>query len=67
MVKLNFSFSHLEVEIMVAITVRIDLANKVFAVYGVDETGKPVLLLPAQGDAGIVADKRAALPKFAMF
>lgn len=31
---------------MVIITIGIDLAKNVFAVHGVDETGKPVLVRP---------------------
>ena len=40
---------------MAIVTVGIDLAKNVFAVHGVDETGKPVLVRPAV--------KRAALPE----
>jgi transposase len=36
----------LEGEIMVIVTVGIDLAKNVFAVHGVDETGNPVLVRP---------------------
>jgi hypothetical protein len=36
----------LEGEIMVIVTVGIDLAKNVFAVHGVDETGKAVLVRP---------------------
>jgi transposase len=36
----------LEGEIMTIVTVGIDLAKNVFAVHGVDETGKPVLVRP---------------------
>ena len=43
----NFSLTHLEEEIMAIITMGIDLAKNVFAVHGVDETGKPVLVRPA--------------------
>ena len=32
---------------MAIITIGIDLAKNVFAVHGVDETGKPVLVRPA--------------------
>jgi transposase len=35
-----------EGEIMTIVTVGIDLAKNVFAVHGVDETGKPVLVRP---------------------
>jgi transposase len=40
----NFSSTHLEGEIMAIVTVGIDLAKNVFAVHGVDETGKPALV-----------------------
>jgi transposase len=36
----------LEGEIMAIVTVGIDLAKNVFAVHGVDETGKPALVRP---------------------
>ena len=36
----------LEREVMAIVTVGIDLAKKVFAVHGVDETGKPALVRP---------------------
>jgi transposase len=49
----NFSSTHLEGEIMAIVTVGIDLAKNVFAVHGVDETGKPALVRPVV--------KRAAL------
>jgi transposase len=42
----NFSSTHLEGEIMAIVTVGIDLAKNVFAVHGVDETGKPALVRP---------------------
>jgi transposase len=42
----NFSSTHLRGEIMAIVTVGIDLAKNVFAVHGVDETGKPVLVRP---------------------
>jgi hypothetical protein len=41
-----FSSTHLRVEIMAIVTVGIDLAQNVFAVHGVDETGKPVPVRP---------------------
>ena len=34
---------------MVIVTVGIDLARNVFAVHGVDETGKPALVRPEAG------------------
>ena len=40
----NFSSTRLEGEIMANVTVGIDLVKNVFAVHGVDETGKPVLV-----------------------
>ena len=43
----NFSLTHLEEEIMAIITMGIDLAKNIFAVHGVDDTGKPVLVRPA--------------------
>jgi hypothetical protein len=54
----NFTVSHqlsclLEGEIMTIVTVGIDLAKNVFAVHGVDETGKPVLH-PHQVSFGVV-------------
>jgi transposase len=42
----NFSSTHLEGEIMAIVTVGIDLAKNVFAVHGVDESGKPTLVRP---------------------
>jgi transposase len=42
----NFSSTHLRGEIMAIVTVGIDLAKNVFAVHGVDETGKPALVRP---------------------
>lgn len=42
----NFSSTHLEGEIMTIMTIGIDLAKNVFAVHGVDTTGKPVLIRP---------------------
>jgi transposase len=42
----NFSSTHLEGEIMAIVTVGIDLAKNIFAVHGVDETGKPALVRP---------------------
>jgi hypothetical protein len=39
----NFSSSHLEGEIIAIVTVGIDLAKNVFAVHGIDESGKAVL------------------------
>jgi len=36
----------LEGEVMTIVTVGIDLAKNVFAVHGVDETGKPMLVRP---------------------
>jgi transposase len=42
----NFSSTHLRGEIMAIVTVGIDLAKNVFAVHGVDETGKAVLVHP---------------------
>ena len=42
----NFSSTHLEGEIMTIVTVGIDLAKNVFAVHGVNESGKPVLVRP---------------------
>jgi hypothetical protein len=45
-----FSSTHsclLEAEIIIIVTVGIDLAKNVFAVHGVDTTGKPVLLRPS--------------------
>jgi transposase len=42
----NFSSTHLRGEIMAIVTVGIDLAKNVFAVHGVDESGKPVLVRP---------------------
>ena len=49
----NFSSTHLEGEIMAIVTVGIDLAKNVFAVHGVDESGKSILIRPSV--------KRAAL------
>ena len=40
----NVSLTHLEGEIIAIITIGIDLAKNVFAVGGVDETDKPVLV-----------------------
>ena len=42
----NFLSTHLEGEIITIVTVGIDLAKNVFAVHGVDESGKPVLVRP---------------------
>jgi transposase len=42
----NFSSTHLRGEIMAIVTVGIDLAKNVFAVHGVDESGKPALVRP---------------------
>jgi transposase len=42
----NFSSTHLKGEIMAVVTVGIDLAKNVFAVYGVNESGKPDLVRP---------------------
>ena len=42
----KFSSTHLRGEIMAIVTVGIDLAKNVFAVHGVDETGKPALVRP---------------------
>lgn len=53
--RLNFSFTHLEGEIIAIITMEIDLTKKIFAVDGANKTGKPVLVHPAV--------KRAALSK----
>ena len=39
---------------MVIITIGIDLAKSVFAVHGVDETGKPVLVRPIVKRAALV-------------
>jgi transposase len=47
MEKSNFSSTHLRGEILAIVTVGIDLAKNVFAVHGVDATGKPVLLRPS--------------------
>jgi hypothetical protein len=44
MEKSNFSSTHVEGEIMAIVTVGIDLAKNVFAVHGVDESGKPALV-----------------------
>jgi transposase len=43
----KFSSTFLTGEIITIVTVGIDPAKKVFAVHGVDATGKPVLLLPS--------------------
>jgi transposase len=43
----NFSLTHQEGEIMAIITMGSDLAKNAFAVHRVDETGKPVLVGPA--------------------
>jgi transposase len=40
----TFSSTHLEGESMAIVTVGVDLAKNVFAVHGVDETGKPALV-----------------------
>jgi hypothetical protein len=42
----NFSSTHLRGEIMAIVTGGIDLAKNVFAMHGVDETGKPALMRP---------------------
>lgn len=39
-----FSSTHLKGEIMAIVTVGIDLARNVFAVHGVDESGKPAMV-----------------------
>lgn len=49
----NCSPTHREGEIMAIVTVCIDLAKNVFAVHGVDESGKVILIRPSV--------KRAAL------
>jgi transposase len=49
----NYSSTHLEEETMSIVTVGIDLSKNVFAVHGVDELGKAVLIRPSV--------KRAAL------
>jgi transposase len=41
-----FSSTHLKGEIVAIVTVGINLTKNVFAVHGVDTTGKPVLLRP---------------------
>jgi transposase len=43
----NFSSTHLKGEIMAIVTIGIDLAKNVFAVHGINEAGKPVLVKPA--------------------
>jgi hypothetical protein len=43
----NFLSTHLEGEIMAIVTVGVDLAKNVFAVHGVDESGKAVLMRPS--------------------
>ena len=50
----NFSLTHLEGEIMAIITIGIDLAKNVFAVYRVHETGKPVSVSPAVKRDGLL-------------
>jgi transposase len=57
----NFSSTHLRGEIMAIVTVGIDLAKNVFAVHGVDATGKPVLLRPNVPRAKL-AELIASLP-----
>ena len=42
----NFSSTHLRGEITTIVTVGIDLEKNVFALHGVDETGKPALVRP---------------------
>lgn len=51
----NFSSTHLRGEIRGIVTVGIDLAKTVFAVHGVDETGKAALVFAAFGLVGIDA------------
>ena len=47
---------------MTIVTVGIDLAKNVFAVHGVDATGKPVLLRPSVPRAKLAVRYAALLP-----
>ena len=49
-----FSSTHLRGEITAIVTVGIDLAKNVFAVHGVDEFGKPVLVRPEEPRAKLL-------------
>jgi transposase len=56
-----FSSTHLRGEIVAIVTVGIDLAKNVFAVHGMDETGKPVLVRP-EGSSARFVSKPATSP-----
>ena len=61
MERFNCSSTHLRGEVMAIVTIGIDLAKNVFAVHGVNEAGKPVLVKPTVA-RGKLLELIASLP-----